>query len=68
VREPNKINFSYTENYLNSKNTAKIPEYLLVFEENTMLEARKACLGLAEPRRTGIPLHKFDRFEKDSFL
>jgi len=58
VREPNKINFSYTENYLNSKNTAKMPEYLLAFEENTILG----------PRKAGIPLHKLDRFKKDGFL
>jgi len=45
-----------------------MPEYLLAFEENTILEPRKACLGLAEPRRAGTPLHKLDRFEKDGFI
>ncbi|MFZ2146876.1 MAG: hypothetical protein WAV28_06620 [Sedimentisphaerales bacterium] len=58
MREPNKFNFSYTEKYLNSKNTAKMPEYLLAFEENTILGLRKA----------GTPLRKLDRFEKDGFL
>ncbi len=68
LREPNKINFSYTEKYLNSKNNAKMPEYLWAFEENTILGHHKACLGLAEPRRAGTPLRKLDRFKKDGFL
>jgi len=58
VREPNKINFFYTENCLNNKNTARMPEYLWAFEENTILE----------PRKAGNPLRKLDRFEKDGFL
>jgi len=55
-----------------------MPEYLLAFEENTILGPCKACLGLAawlrlatprrEPRRAGTPLRKLDRFEKDGFL
>jgi hypothetical protein len=35
-----------------------MPEYLLAFEENTILESRKA----------GTPLTKLERFEKDGFL
>ena len=34
-----------------------MPEYLLAFEENTILESRKA----------GTPLPKLDRFEKRRF-
>jgi hypothetical protein len=51
VREPNKINFSYTENYLNSKNTAIMPEHLLAFEENTILEPHKAGTPIAQVRQ-----------------
>jgi len=35
-----------------------MPEYLLAFEENTILESRKA----------ENPLRKLHRFEKDGFL
>jgi len=35
-----------------------MPEYLLAFEENTILE----------PHKVGKPFRKLSRFEKDGFL
>ncbi len=51
------VDFCFLQKILNSRITAKMPEYLLAFEENTILESRKA----------GTPLPKLDRFEKRRF-
>jgi len=50
--------FCFLQKILNSRITAKMPEYLLAFEENMILE----------PRKAGNPLRKLRRFEKDGFL